>query len=496
METVQSKKLWIITRILPSLSDVLFVSLLFAVYLLGGRMLNIDSDLGRHLAIGDFILDTGSIPTKDILSHTREGNHRPPYEWFSQVLLAGTHRIGGLAGVIFLTGLIISATFTILYGEAVKRTGLPILSAFLIILIAGASSLHWLPRPHIFTFIFLTAWIILLETHHNSPKKLIPYASGMMILWANIHAGFIFGLLTWLAYFAGSIWEWLKKRQEGVGKVKVFLITGIFALIASVITPDGWGNWIALLGNNSRYILENTTETMSPNFHNAGMFPFLILLAFSISLPSLTNASIRPALVFLNAGMAMAALLVARNIPLFAISSAFMLSSCIKEIFVKESLLMKIELRTLQLQSQLQGGFWKMTAVILFGAIIILNHGNLTSRYQFAPSIFPVEAVKWLNDNPQQGNMFNEFNWGGYLEYAMKPRQPVFIDSQTDFYGESLTREYQAVILLSGDWEQVFEEYEVDWAIIKTNSILATHLIREKNWEILYGDDTAVIIKR
>src|SRR5690606_33950008 len=153
METVQPKKLWIITRILPSLSDVLFVSLLFAVYLLGGRMLNIDSDLGRHLAIGDFILDTGSIPTKDILSHTREGNHRPPYEWFSQVLLAGTHRIGGLAGVIFLTGLIISATFTILYGEAVKRTGLPILSAFLIILIAGASSLHWLPRPHIFTFI-------------------------------------------------------------------------------------------------------------------------------------------------------------------------------------------------------------------------------------------------------------------------------------------------------------------------------------------------------
>jgi hypothetical protein len=92
--------------------------------------------------------------------------------------------------------------------------------------------------------------------------------------------------------------------------------------------------------------------------------------------------------------------------------------------------------------------------------------------------------------------MFNEFNWGGYLEYAMKPRQPVFIDSQTDFYGESLTREYQAVIILSGDWEQVFEEYEIDWAIIKTNSILATHLIREKNWEILYGDDTAVIIKR
>ncbi len=58
---------------------IFFASMFFlAVFLgcvtLGPRLLNMDGDLGRHITVGEYVLDTGKIPVLDIFSHTREGN--------------------------------------------------------------------------------------------------------------------------------------------------------------------------------------------------------------------------------------------------------------------------------------------------------------------------------------------------------------------------------------------------------------------------------------
>ena len=480
-------------RFLPSLGDVLFISILSITFVLGGRMLGIDSDLGRHLAIGEFIIQTGSIPTTDFLSHTRAGEPRPPYEWASQVLLAGAYRLGGMSAVILLTGLVIAATFTLLYREAVRRTGLPLLGALLIILAAGASSIHWLPRPHIFTFLFLTLWIILLDRHKGSEWVLIIRASLLMAIWANFHAGFIFGLLAWLAYLAESLWERLLK---GGGMVRTMLLVGGCGAVSSIVTPDGWRNWSALLSNNSAHILGGTLETASPNFHEAGMLPFLLLLLLVIVLPPLSKVEIRPAHIFLAAGMAVGALLVARNIPLFAVSAVFILSPCLKALAGSFRRWSDTEARILLIHQRITGHGWKVAFALAVGGGILFAPASYTAlNHRFNPGIFPVEAADWIRTNPQQGNMFNAFNWGGYLEYALDPRPPVFLDSQTDFYGEELIREYEQVIKLADGWLDVLDNYDVQWAILPKDWQLAGALQRE-GWHPVYTDNTAVILKR
>ena len=92
--------------------------------------------------------------------------------------------------------------------------------------------------------------------------------------------------------------------------------------------------------------------------------------------------------------------------------------------------------------------------------------------------------------------MFNEFNWGGYLLHRLWSTQLVFMDSQTDFYGESLTREYSQMISAENGWKKKLEKYEIDWVIIPGSSLLAQALKTEPHWRTLYQDETTIIMRK
>ena len=134
-----------------------------------------------------------------------------------------------------------------------------------------------------------------------------------------------------------------------------------------------------------------------------------------------------------------------------------------------------------------------LAAIILFS----YHYTHTQSAFnKFDERVFPVAAVNWLTSHPQSGNMFNEFNWGGYLLYRLWPEQLVFMDSQTDFYGEALTREYEQLVSTSKGWKDVFEKYNIEWIIIPSNSTLAQTLESEYHWQVLYQDNTAVILRK
>ena len=92
--------------------------------------------------------------------------------------------------------------------------------------------------------------------------------------------------------------------------------------------------------------------------------------------------------------------------------------------------------------------------------------------------------------------MFNYFPWGGYLLYRQWPGTLVFIDGQTDFYGEALTREYEQVITLNDNWQVVLERYQVSWALLPKSAALTKALTNNADWKVLYQDDTATILRR
>jgi hypothetical protein len=69
------------------------------------------------------------------------------------------------------------------------------------------------------------------------------------------------------------------------------------------------------------------------------------------------------------------------------------------------------------------------------------------------------------------------------------------MDGHTHIYGEALTREYETVITMGKDWQQIFDRYQVQWAIVRVNSPIAQEL-ENNGWKILYQDNTAIILHR
>ncbi len=131
----------------PRFQDVLFLSLLAVVILYGPRLFHEDGDLGRHLTIGRYILESGSIPVRDIFSHTMAGAALVPHEWLAEVLFALAYQVLGLDGDVLLTAVVIASTFLLAYRETVRRGASRLVGLLAVLMAAAASSLHWLARP-------------------------------------------------------------------------------------------------------------------------------------------------------------------------------------------------------------------------------------------------------------------------------------------------------------------------------------------------------------
>jgi hypothetical protein len=483
---MRNKLTLLLTYLFPRIQDAIFVATLLALSVQGPGLLSGDGDLGRHITIGSYILDNWEIPTRDIFSHTMTGEQLVPHEWLAQWTFSVAHRLLGLSGIALMIAILIASTFTLTYQEMQRKDVFRLLALLIAILAAFTSRLHWLARPHIFTFLLTAIWTYQLE-NEKSKVWIFPL---IMLVWANTHGAFIVGFVIWCAHVAGWLWEYLNGRSTKETGVRLAII-GISSFAVTFINPAGWDLWgtsVGYLGN--RFLVDQTIEYQSPNFHNWSTWPFLFMLVLGI-LGTGLGGRLRLHEAILFAGWTVMSLYSGRNIPLFAIIMAPYIGSALQGALKKIPFLQRVEESLSRVEANLKGVFWPFLAILF---LTYMFYARPSSTNQFDSNRFPVKAVDWLEVNPQEGNMFNNFIWGGYLLYRMWPEQTVFIDGQTDFYGEALTREYTQVTTLSDGWESVLEKYDVAWVIVQSDKPLVKALQDEKGWNILYQDATATIL--
>ena len=489
----------ILAYLMPQPRDILFIGVLFSMVFGGPKLFTNDGDLGRHITIGNYILDTGIIPTRDIFSNTMIGQRLVPHEWLAQVIFALAHRVMGLSGDVFIAVLLGAFTILLVYQELLKRGTLRLVALFLAMWVTMVSSVHWLARPHMFTFFFIALWTYGLESFYRNERKNIWVFPVLMLVWANTHGAFIAGFVVLATYIADWCWAYLQGRGTKEMGRQLFAI-GLLSFAVTFINPAGiylWGTSVGYIGNS--FMTNHTVEYLSPNFHEKNMWPFMFMVALGLfALVQGRKLQVREALLL--AGWTIMSLYSVRNMPLFAVITAPIYGSLLQP-WAEAILNWRKQADSLQeSKNVLRGYVWIVVPVLFFGFVFWRGipvdqkgTGNI-----FLPSVMPVQAVDWLEKNPQDGKMFNHFIWGGYILYRMWPHETVFIDGQTDFYGEALFREYFDVIELSSNWEKILDEHQVSWMIIPRNETLAKYLYSVDNdaWHMIYEDDTAVIFRR
>ncbi len=477
--------------LLPSVPVLLFVLIFWETLLFMPKILNAgDGDLGRHITIGNSILTTGQIPTQDVFSHTMTGAPLVPHEWLSQTLFALAHRAAGLDGVAWLTAFVLASTYAIL-AIGLRRIGVRAVVALAGAFIASVvGAVHVLARPHIFSLLFFTCFLVILEDYrHTGRRRALWLLPLLMVAWANTHGAFISGIVLVLLYGVGTFLGRERQRLIELAGLEVAL------LLATLINPVGWlmiGNSFAYLQN--RFLVDVTVEYTSPNFHLISAWPFAALLLLSLAIAWRTNRRLGWTPLILVGGWSAFALYSARNIPLYAQVAVIALAPA-AESLIDEMLpaAQRVLSRTDELDRASWGWVW---AVVVVAALIGAQaSGTKVDAWgmgnAFDPRVFPVAAVDALKDSPPAGNMFNDFNWGGYLLYRLWPQKQVFIDGQTDFYGEALTREYLQVANVEPGWEAVLDRYKVRWVIVPPSRALAARLDASSDWARQYKDETA-----
>jgi hypothetical protein len=501
----------LLQHLLPTFANLVWMLAFFIVLISGPRLMNADGDLGRHLTIGRYMLEHAEIPLRDLFSHTMAGHPLTPHEWLSQVIFALADKLMGLNGVILVCAVIIATTFRFVFVQA-RMASRTLGAALLVVMLAMlASAMHWLSRPHIFTFLLLAVWMTVLYQLRKGKVKQWWLLPALMLIWANLHGAFIAGFATWITYGVGLFWDSLHHNipeDEALHPRfwRYYLLGGGAAFLVSLINPSGLGLWKTSLGYiGNDYLVNHTVEYMSPNFHNANFWPFLIFIALLLVAIGLSKKRIESGLLFTSAAWLVMGLYSGRNIPLFAIVAAPLLAQGLDELISGVTSRVKflgrlndLDVRIQKLDVTLKGYFWPVisvvSAVICFSAGFRFDAGKTGNV--FYPQSFPVEAVNWLQENPQKGDMFNSFTWGGYLLYRLWPEKQVFIDGQTDFYGEALSREYAQVMNAAEGWQSILEDYQVEWAILPSKDGIVQALSSDLGWESVYSDDTAVILRR
>ena len=496
--------------LLPRQADMLFMAIFVAVIGLGPRLMNMDGDLGRHLTIGNYILDELTVPTRDIFSHTMNGMHLTPHEWLAQVVFALSYRLGGLDGVVLLCAAVIAATFTIVFRQCFSRSRLLTISLGITILGAAAASVHWLARPHIFTMLFTVLWVGELEKWRQNKQWHWWSLPLFMLIWVNFHGAFIVGIVIWLIYLVGQLLSGIFGNEPEIegdqseaikpkagNRFHQLLLVGVLVLLATLVNPAGWRVWTTTFGFlQNQYLVSHTVEYQPPDFQMLSFWPFLLMVCLSLLLTSLNRKNVSIPAVLLIVSWTAFSLISARNIAIYAVVVAPILAGICASVLRDNGVFNRIvayDKRLGLLDRKLLGYVWPIVFSTTIGLILIF--GVNQTRNQFSENVFPVRAVDWMSEQPSKKPIFNYFPWGGYLLYRNWPEQMVFIDGQTDFYGESLTRQYENVITMSSGWKDVLEEYNVGRIIMPSDSVLVEGLTMQDEWKLVYQDETASILE-
>jgi len=437
-----------------------------------------DGDTFSHLATGEWIIAHGGAPRADPFSHSLPGAPWVAHEWLSEALMTLTFRFGGWTGVALMTGAA-AASAALIVGLTVARDlrGAPLVAT--VGVGVGLMTASLLARPHVLALPIAAAWsagLVAARARGRAPPLAL---AASMTLWANMHGGFIFGLIL-IGPFA---LEALAEAPAGarLETARAWTLFGLAALVAALINPYGVEAVILpfrLIGIDS---LSRISEWQPQDFSHPGTMELALLALIGLALTRpFAMAPIRAALVIALIAMALQH---SRHQSLLGILGPMLLAAPIAAAVGGRATVDE----------------WKRMATTAIaaavaGALMIAAARLLAPIERVDSSSAPISALKAVPEDLRAKPVLNDYGFGGYLIFAhVRP----FIDGRAELYGEPMLSLYGK--LQAGDAaaiESTLERYAIAWTIFPPDARIVAILDRAPGWRRLYADSFAVVQAR
>lgn len=496
-------------------SRIAFVLLLLFLLVAGVHAATssvVGSDLWWAMATGRYITEHHEVPHTDLFSYTQAGAPWFNQEWLTQLLYFNVFRALGGNGVAALKLLIATSLFLLAGWIGVRRSGSRLLGVIAAVAAAFVCRPYIDIRPQLSTFLGTLVLIAVVDAYRRGARPaILAIVPVVMLLWVNLHFGFIFGLGVLVLFALCEIAKAFTGLPDAQLPRRRALLLGAAAgagAVVCVLNPQHLHAFtfpFSIVGSNNpwREILEWKPPVLfQEGPFNPALFGYFFVLQAAALLAALVLAPRRfdvthTSLVVVTAFMALTS---RRFVPLFALVSAPFLATNVA--VVAGRLFGRAGADSKPVAHR---GVWATAAVALGGlvavSVLAVSHGRQTFASGFFDGMihtrfFPRDGVEFLRSNPIPGRLFNFYNWGGYLMYWM-PERKVFIDGRAHtVYPGSMFIEYADVYAGKPNRLSILDRFGVDLVLVPAEKEIALGFRLTAGWTRVYDDSTAAIFLR
>lgn len=464
-------------------------------------------DAWWHLNSGRWIVEKGMLPSVDHFTHT--ASPEPSLNktfvlqsyWLSQSLMYMTYKVAGFHGLVLAKATVFTLIFFMLH-LCLRSGGLGVAaSAAVVAPVAMMLRLFSEMRPQIFSFLMCITVFYLLERTREMEgrgRKLLPLLPLSLVLWSNLHGGFIIGMgMVGIYLLVETLRVVIHGEGPEVGNFFVRALWLLGSILAAGMNPGGFKALQVTFMQIGQAHYEKIIDEYLPTLEFARMsgdqflqagFVVLAAVAVLVLLLSWRRLRLDHLLLFVIFGYA--------GFTYFRFSAFFALIAVAVAGRYAEGLVPdRLSTGTLPVWARHGAALAVALLAVAFAlrSDTILN-GAINSKQT------PRKAVSIIREWGPPQEIFNPYEWGGYMGWWLNPEYRVFVDSR--LIDPEVQEDYHRA--KSGDLG-VLKEYGVNTVVfynlnsIRTGSrvpgvVLA--LLNDPSWGLMYYDQLSSIFVR
>jgi hypothetical protein len=483
-----------------------FYLVVMLLILIAAARVPLDSDLWWHLRSGEVTVKASAPLLTDPFSFTVHGNTWINHSWLSQVGMYILFHQAGYLGLAVAVAIIATLSMALVYAQ---MDGNGIFRGFTILFGLLVAAPVWSARPQILSLLFMAFTLWMLFRYKWKQKNDLWILPFLFILWSNLHGGYPLGLLVCGSVIAGEIGNHLLGYSgiEILSWRRIFWLVGISILcgLVVVINPNGLNMWSIPFQTIEVNILQKfIVEWASPDFHDLIQIPFLWLLMGTLAAIGLSGKRLDGTDLVAVILFGIMALLARRNFGPFALAATPVFSRHLYAAYTAwnertgfaENLRATLE----KYRDRNKVPSWIRKSINLGGVgfllfcacckIFVVSHPILID--QQLEQNQPTAAVAWMKSNAIQGNLLNEYGWGGYLDWFARGNR-VFVDGRTDLFGDKILGDWIEIVQAGPKWKETLSRYPVDYVLLQPDRPLV-NVLRQDGWNLYYQDRVCVLM--
>jgi hypothetical protein len=467
---------------------IFLISFACVYYLSNASLLLGHYDLGWHLAAGDLIRERGSIPFQDPWAFTLGDKQWYNLSWLWDVIASVVFQYAGFSGLtlsVVACGAVIVGYLTSLClngGASAPAVCISVFSASVLYpAFVTPPNIYLAASPNTATMLFSV--IFFGECLKKTRCLLLP---AMMVLWTNLHGGFVLGFLIIGLFGAVAL------LRRDWANFKLYSLVGAGCFIAIFVNPLGFHIYDGVTATLGHFVQANITEWQS-YFHNVtmpGSIPGIIYIAIFVAFELFYQTS---GPVPVEARL-LSWLFLCLGFYQYRYMSFFFLFSTVPIAFHLDQLLPK-QLKNFKVQKSL------LAAGIVGACALPLTFMQMRPALALPDELLSEQDARYLGANFSHARILNHWNVGGILIFRTHGTVPVFIDGRAaTAYPDGMLRDYLKLVKWDIDeaaWEIILEKYKIDAVLWPTvHDVLKRFLVDKRGWKEQYvGSHESLYVK-